>query len=158
MARIQGELLHGLTVGKDTYKDFELHDHLTAGQIIAAKEASEKVVPFNENGRIVPTVVESPARLGALILGQQVARIGKIAGPLDYDLLKTLHQDDLDVLNLHADLAAGAIDAKELSATLTKMAQQAAPETSQRGRDEGSGRAMDGDGKPSNQEARSEPE
>jgi phage FluMu protein gp41 len=139
MARIKGQLRHGLKVGKEFCKDFELHDHLTAGMIIEAKEAAEKVVPFEMGGRMVPVVVESPAKLGALILCQQVAMIGPLVGPLDYELFATLHQDDLDIINLYADLAAGALTSKEVSDKLTELAAQASPEVTQRGRDLGPG-------------------
>jgi phage FluMu protein gp41 len=145
MARIKGKLKHGLRLGKDTLLDFELHDHLTAGMIIEAKEQAEKVVPFEQGGRVVPVVVESPARLGALMLCQQVASVGHLAGPLDYGLLATLHQDDLDILNLYADLAAGAISAKEMGDKLTEMGLQAAPEVTGRGRDLGPGGGAGGD-------------
>lgn len=139
MARIEGELKHGMRVGKERFKRFELHDHLTAGMIIAAKEQAEKVVPFEVGGRTVPVVVESPARLGALMLCQQVAKIGPIAGPLDYELFARLHQEDLDIINLYADLAAGALTAKELSDKLTELGWQASPEVTQRGRDDSPG-------------------
>jgi phage FluMu protein gp41 len=153
MARIKGQLRHGLKMGKEFLKDFELHDHLTAGMIIEAKESAEKVVPFEVGGRMVPVVVESPAKLGALILCQQVASIGHLAGPLDYGLFATLHQDDLDILNLYADLAAGAITSKQVSDKMAELAAQASPEVTQRGRDVGpcgdtgsSGAKADGQG------------
>jgi phage FluMu protein gp41 len=135
MARIKGQFRHGLKLGKEFCMDFELHDHLTAGQIITAKEQSEKVVAMEVDGRRVPVVVESPAKLGALILCQQIAHIGPIAGPLDYELFATLHQDDLDILNLYADLAAGALTTKEVSDKMLDLAQKASPEVTQRGRD-----------------------
>src|SRR5690606_30121675 len=106
---------------------------------IEAKEASEKVVPFDDGIRRVPVVVESPARLGAMVLCQQIARIGNIAGPLDYALLAKLHQEDLDILNLYADLAGGAIDAKQLADELTKKGLHTAPESTMRGRHPGPG-------------------
>jgi phage FluMu protein gp41 len=146
MARIKGKLRHGLKLGKEFCKDFELHDHLTAGMIIEAKEAAEKVVPFEMGGRMVPVVVESPAKLGALILCQQVAMIGPLAGPLDYELFATLHQEDLDIINLYADLAAGALTSKEVSDKLAELAAQASPEVTQRGRDLGSGGDVGGRG------------
>lgn len=137
MARIKGKLKHGLKLGKDILKDFELHDHLTAGQVIEAKEGAEKVVPFEMGGRMVPVVVESPAKLGALILCQQVASIGHLAGPLDYSLLADLHEEDLSILNLYADLAGGALTSKDVADKLAERAAQASPEVTQRGRDVG---------------------
>ncbi len=146
MARIKGELKHGLTVGKDSYRDFEIHDHLTAGQIIVAKEQAEKVVAFNDGARNVPVVVESPAKLGALILCQQIAQLGPLVGPLDVELFNKLHEDDLEILNLYADLAAGAIDRRQLTDALNTKALHASPEVTQRGRDPsvGDGAAEDG--------------
>lgn len=152
MARMAGQLKHGLTIGKDTYTDFELHDHLTAGQIIEAKERAEKVVPFNDGVRIIPTVVESPARLGAMVLCQQIAKLGVFAGPLDYDLLAKLHQDDLDILNLYADLVGGAIDSKELGKRLTEHGLATAPELTTRGRHSGPGGELANDGSQAAQE------
>lgn len=137
MARIKGKLKHGLKLGKEILKDFELHDHLAAGQVIEAKEGAEKVVPFEMGGRLVPVVVESPAKLGALILCQHVASIGHLVGPLDYSLLADLHEEDLQILNLYADLAGGAITSKEVSDKLAEMAAKASPEVTQRGRDLG---------------------
>lgn len=146
MARIQGELKHGLALGKEAFKTFELHDHLTAGMIIEAKEQAEKVVPFVLNGSTVPVVVESPAKLGALMLCQQVAKVGPITGPLDYALFATLHQDDLDILSMYADLVAGALTAKELGERLTRLGLTASPEVTQRGRADGAGGEPPGDG------------
>lgn len=146
MARIKGELKHGLTVGKERYTAFELQDHLTAGQIIEAKEQAEKVVAFNDGTRIVPAVVESPAKLGALMLCQQIVCIGPLAGPLDYDMFSKLHQEDLDILNLYADLADGAVSARELSESLTKLGLHASPEVTQRGRHPGPGSESENDG------------
>lgn len=134
--RVKGKLKHGLKLAKETLTDFELHDHLTAGMIIEAKEAAEKVVPFELGGRLVPVVVESPARLGALILCRQVASIGHLAGPLDYSLFADLHQEDLDILNLYADLAAGALTSKQVADKLTEIGLKASPEVTLRGRDE----------------------
>ncbi len=139
MARIKGQLKHGVKVGKDLLKEFELHSNLTAGQIIAAKEASEKVVPFDEGGRIVPMVVESPARLGGLMLCQQIASLGYLAGPLDFSLFEKLHEEDLFILNTYADLAAGALSAAQVEEKLAQRARQAVPEVSQRGRGVSSG-------------------
>lgn len=139
MPVITGTLQHGIQVGQDLLKDFELHSHLTAGQILEAKEASEKVMIANVNGRPTPVCVESPARLGALMLCQQIKRIGTIAGPLDLVQFNLLHEEDLAIINLYADLAAGAMTRDELSDRLEAMAQRASPEVTQRGRDDSSG-------------------
>lgn len=146
MARIKGDLKHGLQVGKDCYTAFVLEDHLTAGQIIEAKEQAEKVVPFNDGARVIPAVVESPAKLGALMLCKQVASIGPLAGPLDYDLFSKLHQEDLDILNIYADLAAGAISSRELADRLTELGLHASPEVTQRGRHDSPGGESQDDG------------
>ncbi|MBN57785.1 MAG: hypothetical protein CMI04_08815 [Oceanospirillaceae bacterium] len=134
MATINVPLKHGLKVGNETQKVAVLTDQLTAGQILDAKEAAEKVVAFAVNGRTVPVVVESPARFGALLLCEQIRSIGKITGPLDSDQLNMLHHEDLDILNAHADLLAGAISTKELADKLTEKGLTASPEVTQRGR------------------------
>lgn len=153
MARIKGKLKHGLKMGKERLKEFELHDHLTAGQIIEAKERAEKVVPFDMHGKVVPVVVESPAKLGGLILCQQVVSIGHLAGPLDYDLFADLHEEDLEILHLYADLAGGALTSKQVAEKLAELAAHTAPEVTARGRDDspcgdsgGDGEAFDSQG------------
>lgn len=138
MGAITGTLKHGLKVGNEAQINFELHTHLTAGQIMEAKEASEKVVITNVNGRMTPVCVESPARLGALMLCEQIKKIGMIAGPLDYSLFAKLHEEDLAILSLYADLADGAISATELSDKLTALAHSASPEVTQKGRSDSS--------------------
>lgn len=142
MATINVELKHGLKVGDELQKVAVITDQLTAGQILAAKETAEKVVAFQVNGRTVPVVVESPARFGALLLCEQIKSIGKITGPLDVDYLSMLHHEDLDILNAHADLLAGAVTAQELADKLTEKGLTASPEVTQKGRsDNGSDRA-----------------
>lgn len=128
------ELKHGLMIGKTPQKIATLTDHLTAGQIMAAKEAAERVVAFEVGGRTVPVIVESPARFGALLLCEQIKSIGDISGPLDLGHFNLLHQDDLDILNAHADLLAGAITSQELADKLTEKGLTASPEVTQRGR------------------------
>lgn len=134
MGRITGKLKHGLFIGEEAQTEFVLHDHLTASMIMQAKEASEKVHLVEVNGQMQPVVVESPARLGALMLCQQVERVGKIPGPLDYSYFEKLQDEDLQILNLYADVLAGAITAKQLSDALDQMAMKASPEVTQRGR------------------------
>ncbi len=134
MARIKGTLLHGVMIGKELCKEFELHDHLTAGQLIEAKEGAEKVEIVSVAGRPVPVVVESPARLGALILCQQIASLGPLVGPLELSLIYRLHQEDLDVLDAYADFVGGAITAKQLSEKLSVRGLTASPGVTQRGR------------------------
>ena len=144
MATINVQLKHGLKVGNETQKVAVLTDQLTAGQILEAKETAEKVVAFQVNGRTVPVVVESPARFGALLLCEQIKSIGKITGPLDGDYLNMLHHEDLDILNAHADLLAGAITVQELADKLTEKGLTASPEVTQKGRsDSGSDRTAD---------------
>jgi phage FluMu protein gp41 len=138
MGAITGTLKHGLKVGNEAQINFELHTHLTAGQIMEAKEASEKVVITNINGRMTPVCVESPARLGVLMLCQQIKKIGVIAGPLEPSMFALLHEEDLAILSLYADLADGAISATELSDKLTALAHSASPEVTQKGRSDSS--------------------
>ncbi|WP_340615094.1 phage tail assembly protein [Xenorhabdus thailandensis] len=97
------ELKHGLAYGKgdETELQFEVELRpLTAGDLIDAEAASERVV-VTANG---PTLLSSPSRMGYELLRRTIARIGKINGPIPLDMLKTLHQDDLERIASHADL------------------------------------------------------
>ena len=146
MGRITGKLKHGLFIGEEAQTEFVLHDHLTASMIMQAKEASEKVHLVEVNGQMQPVVVESPARLGALMLCQQIESVGIIAGPLDYSLFEKLHEEDLQIINLYAEYVGSAITADQLAKGLAKLAQKASPEVTQRGRHSDAGENAGGDG------------
>ncbi|CAM3282997.1 putative prophage protein [Xenorhabdus nematophila ATCC 19061] len=104
------ELRHGLAYGKDgdTELQFTVElRQLTAGDLIEAETASERVV-VTANG---PALLSSPALMGYELLRRTIARVGKIQGPLPLVMLKTLHQDDLELIARHADVQrAAALD------------------------------------------------
>ena len=121
MAKIEFDLQHGLELGKEKLTHVELGE-LTAGDIIEAQMESERVV----NGPAGPVLVSSPALSGVLMLCRQIKRLGNIAGPLELDLLKKLHEEDLLLLEVKAT-------------ELGNAAAQAAQEMQERGRAAGDG-------------------
>ncbi|MDN0007485.1 phage tail assembly protein [Providencia stuartii] len=94
---MQFTLTHGLPYGKDEEMelqvDVELRE-LTAGDLIDAEAASERVV-MTEKGA---TLLSSPSRMGYELIRRTIVRIGKINGPLPFEMLKKLHQDDLELI------------------------------------------------------------
>ncbi|MEE9357467.1 phage tail assembly protein [Candidatus Vondammii sp. HM_W22] len=91
-------LKHGLKQGDDTLVEATLRE-LSAGDIIDAREASEKLVMTPDG----PGLVVSPTLLGAELLRRQIARIGNLQGPIDLVQLKRLHPEDLNRLQDKAD-------------------------------------------------------
>jgi phage FluMu protein gp41 len=140
MATIVGTLTKGVKFGKETYWDFELRD-LGSDDILACKEAAEKVVGFEVRGKVVPVIVESPARMGTLMMLRQIVRIGKFRGPFDLDTLPLIHPVDMAIIAAHLDLLDGTASADEVSRAITEAAQDASPEVTQRGRDDRPGAA-----------------
>ncbi|HCR3993483.1 TPA: phage tail assembly protein [Morganella morganii] len=96
------QLIHGLPFGKgedaELQFDVELRQ-LTAGDIIDAEAASERMVITPEG----PALLSSPSRMGFELLRRSVGRIGKIQGPLPMEMLKTLHQADIELLLAEAE-------------------------------------------------------
>ncbi|WP_336845052.1 phage tail assembly protein, partial [Providencia rettgeri] len=74
--------------------DVELRE-LTAGDLIDAEAASERVVMTNKGSALV----SSPSRMGYELIRRAIVRIGKINGPLPFEMLKKLHQDDLELIS-----------------------------------------------------------
>lgn len=101
------QLIHGLPYGKnddvELQFDVELRP-LTAGDIIDAEAASERMVMTPKG----PALLSSPSRMGFELLRRSVGRIGKINGPLPMELLKTLHQADIELLLDKAELQRSA--------------------------------------------------
>ncbi|AXG42207.1 MULTISPECIES: phage tail assembly protein [Photorhabdus] len=97
------QLKHGLQYGHDdeAKKQFDVElRQLTAGDLIDAETASERVV-MTEKG---PMLLSSPALMGYELLRRTIARVGNINGPIPMALLKTLHQDDLELIASQAGL------------------------------------------------------
>lgn len=94
---MQFTLKHGLAYGNgeeaEMQFDVELRE-LTAGDLIDAEAASERVVLTDKGSALV----SSPSRMGYELLRRSIVRIGKINGPLPFDMLKKLHQDDLELI------------------------------------------------------------
>lgn len=73
---------------------------LTAGDIIDAQMASERVVETKAG----PQLVSSPSQMGLEMLRRQIAKVGLINGPLSLILLKKLSQRDFHRISLATDL------------------------------------------------------
>lgn len=121
MARIDITLTHGLTVGTDILKDAVLREP-TAGDIIDAQEEAEKLVYAvdPDTGRLVPSLVASPTMVGVHVLRRQIVKIGNLSGPIELDMLKRLHPDDLNLLQAKADRLDAAANAETASREVTR--------------------------------------
>ena len=73
---------------------------LTAGDIIDAQMASERVVETKAG----PQLVSSPSQMGLEMLRRQIATVGAIKGPLSLILLKKMSQRDFHRVSLATDL------------------------------------------------------
>ena len=106
-------LLDGLNygTGSDAVKQFDVtFRELTAGDLIEAQVAAEKVVNTPQG----PQLVTSPTLVGVEVLRRSIATVGCINGPLPQSMLKGLSQRDFDRLS-------AAIEVKDL-ATAAGMA------------------------------------
>lgn len=109
MASINVTLINGLTIGDKTHTEAELRE-FTAGDMIDACDAAEKVVP-SENG---PILVASPSRVDMELLCRQIVRIGDHKGPLSLAELRRLSGTDLAALQAAAAcLESGAAAAAQ---------------------------------------------
>ncbi len=109
MAEITFVLKHGLKVGEDTLTDVVMRE-LTAGDVLGAKEESEKLCHTVEG----PVFVTSPTLMGANVLRRQIVRIGDMQGPLSLHDLRRLHTQDFVLLQRKADeLDAAFLNAAE---------------------------------------------
>ncbi len=101
------ELKHGLEYGKneevELQFDVELRQ-LTAGDLIDAEAASERVVMTAKGA----TLLSSPSKMGYELIRRAIKRVGKINGPIPLELLKTLNQDDLELIAQHFDAQQNA--------------------------------------------------
>ncbi|STE16796.1 phage tail assembly protein [Citrobacter sp. wls718] len=96
-------LLDGIPYGVGEEMEMQ-HDisfrELTAGDIIDAQMASERVVETKAG----PQLVSSPSQMGLEMLRRQIAKVGVINGPLSLVLLKKLSQRDFHRISLATDL------------------------------------------------------
>ncbi|MBJ7537163.1 phage tail assembly protein [Marinomonas transparens] len=94
----QVTLQKGLTVGDKQHLNAVLRP-LSAGDIIAAMEESERVIMApNAEGKYEPALLLSNALMGVNTLRRQVAMLGDIQGPLEVEQFKLLSDIDLDLL------------------------------------------------------------
>jgi phage FluMu protein gp41 len=107
MARNTITLIDGITIGDTVHTEAELREY-TAGDIIDACDAAEKLVP-GENG---PMLVASPSRVDAELLCRQIVRLGSHKGPLTLAELRRLSGRDLALLQG----AASALDSGGMQA------------------------------------------
>lgn len=99
-----GTLLHGLKVGKDTLKEFEVRPSNT-GDMFDAEEIASPAKPL--------------AYRGALICIQMV-RLGDIEGPIEFDLIRKLDRNDFEMLTdaiVEADLLGNVEPSQQKAGT-----------------------------------------
>ncbi|ECI5214697.1 hypothetical protein DUQ17_22370 [Salmonella enterica subsp. diarizonae] len=80
---------------------------LTAGDLIDAQVAAEKVVMTKEG----PVLVSSPSLMGLEMLRRQVGSVGCINGPLSMTMIRKLSTDDFQRLSLATELRDMAVAA-----------------------------------------------
>lgn len=98
MAKVTGHLKKGLVVGEKRHRAFVLRT-LTAGDVVAAQEESERLIQTPDGYQLV----SSPAKMGVELLRRQVVQIGEVKGPLEIFQLSLLSATDLEILSAHAD-------------------------------------------------------
>jgi len=123
MARVEVQLSKGLKLEEQAQTIAVLRE-LTAGDIIAASEAAEKLVQTVDG----PMLVKSPARMGIELLTRQIESIGDIPAPISVNMLGMLCEEDLALLQGKADELDDAV----------------AEAVNNRGRDDPSGEGVDG--------------
>ncbi len=101
MARVEFELINGLTLGKEgaeiTHKKVVLRD-LTAGDLEDASEESEKIIYANGE----PSIVVSPTKMNSETLRRQILSVGDITGPLPHEMLRKLTSPDFELIQAKA--------------------------------------------------------
>ncbi len=98
MSEVKGKLTHGLKIGEDVHTDFVLRE-ATAGDIIDSTVEAERLME-TARGHVL---VASPGLAGPHVLRRQIARIGGYDGVVTLKMLKSLSQEDLGILQDHAD-------------------------------------------------------
>lgn len=90
-----------LGVGDDCEMQYDVtFRELTAGDVIDAQVASERVVSTPQG----PQLVSSPAQMGLEMLRRQIASIGTIKGPVSLIHLKKMSHQDFHRLSLALEL------------------------------------------------------
>lgn len=104
-------LINGLEygVGDDAEMQYDVtFRELTAGDIIDAQLASERVVETRSG----PQLVSSAAQMGFELLRRQIGSIGCIKGPLSMVMLKKLSPLDFERLSIASEMKDSAAAAK----------------------------------------------
>lgn len=91
-------LKHGLKIGDDVYKDIEITP-ITTFIIQDSNEAAERPVKTPEGYKLL----SSPARLGIEMMRRRIKYIGKIQGPITEKELRSLDDDDIQLINNKID-------------------------------------------------------
>ncbi|NVF15012.1 phage tail assembly protein [Vreelandella maris] len=109
-------LIHGLKIGEAVCKDAKLRE-ATAGDVLDAQEAAERLMMVPTQNGIEPMLVVSPSRVGVEVLRRQIVSIGDVSGPLDLKLMHRLHPEDLNLLLAKSEQLDGAAVAQTQEGT-----------------------------------------
>ncbi len=93
----------GLTIGEERHTKVVLRE-LSAGDLIAAMEESERLIMVPGANGAEPALVTSNTLMGINTLRRQVASIGSVDGPMEREQLSLLSNKDLEIL--HQGVAA----------------------------------------------------
>jgi len=108
-------LKHGLKIGDDFLKKVTIKSSLTAGEIFDASEAAEKITVVGEGENEEPVFVMSPTLMAAETLCRQIVCIDDLQGPLSLKQLRSLDEEDLQMLNRAADVMQKMKVSKEVA-------------------------------------------
>lgn len=112
--REKGELKHGIKVGERIEKDFEVRS-LTTGEMFECARASESlqhvIVGFDDNTKPIykPAYIESPAEMGRQTMLKRLVCIGSLEGPFSNETLKTLDEEDGEIILNTIELMQSAL-------------------------------------------------
>lgn len=108
MAQTTVKLQKGITVGEVQNRNAVLRE-LTAGDVIAAAEESERLIMVPNGNESEPRLVLSNALMGINTLRRQIAQLGEIQGPLEIEQLSLLSETDLELLQNAAESMDSAV-------------------------------------------------
>ncbi|MGA5655264.1 hypothetical protein [Rahnella contaminans] len=103
------QLKDGLKIGMGenivTHKECEIMK-VTTALLFDAREAAERPVATNDGHKLLI----SPTRLQIEILRRRIKHIGEINGPISENELKSLSDDDVEIIAKHAEKLDDAED------------------------------------------------
>lgn len=114
MSTTEVPLAHPVTLGETVYTKAVLREVDTA-MILAAQEESEKLMPVpDDQGKLQPEFVSSPALFGLNIFRRQIIKLisetgGHYDGPLERSEIERLHPVDFNHLQKQAEIMDGTI-------------------------------------------------